>query len=759
MSENNRPRSRKRNISGEGNGIHTRPTSSRSDLQGNFSSGSGGSMLRTTGTLSLPAVIVMLVLYFLFGGNSSSTPTTSNEQSHAYQTYTTPVQTTSSLDTDVADGSRGKYTTILGNGQDTVTLMVYMCGSDLESKNGMATRDLIEMTKATLSDNINLIVFTGGASRWQNNVVSSSCNQIYQIVDGQMKTLVSNQGNASMTDPSTLASYIQFCAKNFPANRYDLIFWDHGGGSVSGYGYDELHRNKGSMGLSGINTALKQGGVQFDFIGFDACLMATTENALMLNPYADYLIASEETEPGIGWYYTNWLTALSQNPSMPTIEIGKRIVDDFVSTCASDAYGQKATLSVVDLAELSNTLPSELTDFAKSIQRYMEKDGYQTVSQARSSTREFAQSSRIDQVDLVHFAQNLGNAEGKDLAAAIRGAVKYNKTSSNMNNANGLSIYFPLRNTKYVDAMSQTYNVIDMDAEYTACIREFASISASGQAAASTTTSYNSLFSNYAGAYGSSSSSSQSSEIVYQLLNAFLGGGRSMVEGLDESNSSFVDEKGADYVRNHYFDPTYLGWSQDEKISMPEEQWAMVTGLELNLFYDDGNGYIDLGMDNVFDYDDDGNLIADQGDNWISINNQPVAYYHLDTTEVGDTYTITGRVPCMLNGVQANLILVFDTDHEDGYIAGAVYDYAQDDAVETIAKNLTELNVGDTLDFLCTHYAYDGSEQESYYLGDTMVVENNMTISNTYLNGTTVVTYRFTDMYNGTYWTEKIVRP
>ena len=53
------------------------------------------------------------------------------------------------------------------------------------------------------------------------------------------------------------------------------------------------------MGLANINKALKDGGVKFDFIGFDACLMATAETALMLDQHADYLIASEETEPGI----------------------------------------------------------------------------------------------------------------------------------------------------------------------------------------------------------------------------------------------------------------------------------------------------------------------------------------------------------------------------------------------------------------------------------------------------------------------------
>ena len=127
-----------------------------------------------------------------------------------------------------------------------------------------------------------------------------------------------------MTKPDTLTGFIQWCNQNYPANRRELIFWDHGGGSISGYGYDEKNPGSGSMTLSGINQALKNAGVTFDFIGFDACLMATVETALMLDDYADYMIASEETEPGVGWYYTNWLTELSADPSMSTLEIGKR---------------------------------------------------------------------------------------------------------------------------------------------------------------------------------------------------------------------------------------------------------------------------------------------------------------------------------------------------------------------------------------------------------------------------------------------------
>ena len=106
------------------------------------------------------------------------------------------------------------------------------------------------------------------------------------------------------------------------------------------------------MDLAEIDQALTNADVAFDFIGFDACLMANTETALMLAEHADYLIASEETEPGIGWYYTDWLSALSKNTSMSTVQLGKNIADSFVSRCQQQTPGQGATLSVIDLAEV-----------------------------------------------------------------------------------------------------------------------------------------------------------------------------------------------------------------------------------------------------------------------------------------------------------------------------------------------------------------------------------------------------------------------
>jgi hypothetical protein len=596
-------------------------------------------------------------------------------------------------------------------------------------------------------------------------VVSSSTNQIYQIKNGKMMGLESNVGNLPMTKPETLSSFIKYAASSFPANRNILIFWDHGGGSTGGYGYDEKFTSAGAMSLGGINNALKAGGVNFDFVGFDTCLMATVENALLVSNYADYLVASEETEPGVGWYYTDWLTALAKDTSLETLQVGKIIIDTFTEACAKTCPGQKTTLSMIDLCELSQTVPAELNDFAKTTSQQINSDEYRAVSNARSSSREFA-SNRIDQVDLVDFANKVGTDEAKELTEALLESIKYNRTSSNMTNAYGLSIYFPDRTARKGDSMVDTYEDIGMDEEYAKCIQSFASLETAGQVAAGGTSSpMGSLFGDVS---SGSSSGASSAELIAGLLNTFLSSDYSSVSGLSSSNTAFLGksldvERASQYIAKNKFDPSALFWTTnadgDDVISLTEDQWALIQDLEYNVFYEDGDGYVNLGTDNILDFDDEGNLKAECDKTWISIDGQVVAYNVVDVQGTSDSYVITGRVPCELNGVPCNLILVFDSENEYGYVAGANYDYVEGET-ETVAKNLTEINVGDEIDFKCDYYTRDGQYDKTYYLGETMVVDkpmSDMVISNTYLgDGETLLTYRFTDIYGQNYWTNAL---
>ena len=806
--DHNRPQGRKKHVAGGGSGVSRRgagrgtgPVGKGSGFFGEGGSprGSGldGGGRRAGGGGKMPFILVLLVLLLggggglssLFGGggsnsgSSSPTPGASSLYESILGGSTGSYggassgsssssggwiegNNTGKLNRNVDSRARARYTKIAGDGSDTMTIMVYMCGTDLESRSAMASKDLQEMLNATISDKINLIVYTGGCSRWQNKYISSKVNQIYQIKGGQLFALNKDAGSVSMTDPDTLTSFIKWTAKKFPSNRNALIFWDHGGGSITGYGYDQKYPRSGSMSLSGINQALKNAGIKYDFIGFDACLMATVETAQMLSNYSDYMIASEETEPGVGWYYTNWLTKLNKNPAMETLEIGQMICDDFVTVCNQKCPGQQTTLSVVDLAELGETLGEEFTAFAKGTRNLIQNKEYATVSDARSNAREFARSSKIDQIDLVHFARNMGTEEGKKLAEVLLSAVKYNKTSSNMTNAYGISAYFPYQKASSVDSAVQTYNDIGIDSEYSRCIQEFASLEVSGQVATGGTSSpLSMLFGNGGGA----SQSGQSSGDIMNLLNAFMGDGTGSgngISGLDLGNIGFFSgrslsqEETADYIADHLFDAGALVWEKNDQgqqvMKLSDDQWSLVEGLELNMYYDDGSGYVDLGLDDIYDFDEEGNLIGETDKTWLSINGKPVAYYHLSTVYDGDNYTILGRVPALLNGEEVELILQFDQDHPDGQVLGAGIVY-EDTETETLAKGLTEIKDGDKLEFLCDYYSYDGVYQDNYFLGEPLIVKGDLTIRNTKVGeGDVKAMYQFTDIYNQHYWSEPI---
>jgi len=670
------------------------------------------------------------------------------------------------LDETVAGEAREKFTRILGGNRDEVTILVYMCGTDLESQQGMATSDLKEMANATIGEKINLIIYTGGCRRWRNDVISSSVNQIYQIKNGRFQCLEQDMGSASMVNPDTLAKFIEYGNSHFAANRMCLILWDHGGGSVSGYGYDEKVGHNQSMTLAGINNALKKANVKFDFIGFDACLMATVENGIMLSQYADYMIASEETEPGVGWYYTNWLSRLSSNTSMPTIQIGKMIADDFVAVCDRQCRGQATTLSVIDLAELQATIPTELKEFSIETNDLIQNKEYKTVSSARSKTREFAQQSKIDQIDLVDFAKNLGTKEGKSLVKALQSAVKYNKTGGSISHAYGLSIYFPYQRVNKVSQIVSTYQAIGMDEDYMRCIQEFASLEVSGQVSAG-----NSVSSYSSGQYGSTGlfgsllgqgtgySASYSQGGLEELLGGLYGGNSSGSTGsiLDLfMGRTLTSEKAASYIMENHFDAGLLKW-KDGKITLPDKQWEMVDSVVINVFLDDGSGFIDLGTDTTFTREGN-SLLSDYDGTWLSIDKQPVAYYYLNTVEDGENYVIYGYVPAILNGERVDLLLNFDSERPYGYIAGAQKKYTDGESF-TQAKGLIAIGKGDTLQFICDYYDYDENYRDSYHLGDPITLGDEVEIANTSVTedmSKCKVTYRLTDIYQKNYWTPSV---
>ena len=733
----------------------------------------GGSTNNNNQGSSSGSSIVGSLLSSFIGGNNTSTYDFGGNGSllssiTGQSTGGTSGMNTATLNREVAPGSRDKYINV--STAKKATVLVYMCGTDLESQSGMATADIKEMLNAGIGDNVNLLIYTGGCAKWRNTMFSKDVNQIYQIEGNAIQCLESNMGTSSMTDPKTLQSFIEYGYKNFKANRMCLILWDHGGGSVSGYGYDEKTGRGHSMTLAGIKTALENSKVKFDFIGFDACLMATVENGLMLSNYADYMIASEETEPGVGWYYTNWLKKLSDKPNIATIDLGKAIADDFVEVCAQQCRGQATTLSVVDLAELGSTLPTELSDFSvEAANMIQNKKEYKTVANARSSTKEFAQSSGIDQIDLYDFANRLKSSESGELKKVIESAVKYNRTGGGISNAHGLSIYFPYKKAGNVKNAVSTYKNIEMDADYTRCIQAFASLEASGQVSA-TGSGYSSY---YGGGQqqtavpglmdsllgGGSSSSAVYGDDLTSLLGSMLGGGSGSSSLLDLLGDRTITEADASaYVTEYHVDNSLLSW-ENGRITLPKEQADLITGTALNIFFDDGTGYIDLGMDILgFEYNDDYTVLTPDNDNlgvWVHFNGKPVAFYYMYEAGDGD---IVGYIPAKLNDTtRVNLLVYISGETFTGELVGAQIVYP-DETPDVEAKTLIGIKKGDKLTFLCDYYDYNMNYRNSYQLGDSITLADSWDISykNISEREKCLATWCLTDIYNVNHWTQSM---
>ena len=195
----------------------------------------------------------------------------------------------------------------------------------------------------------------------------------------------------------------------------------------------------------------------------------------------------------------------------------------------------------------------------------------------------------------------------------------------------------------------------------------------------------------------------------------------------------------------------------DGKITLTKDQWGMVVSLCRNVFFDDGEGFVDLGMDPEYQQEGD-SLVGEYDGTWLSINGQIVAFYYLSTVDDGENYVISGYVPAMLNGEQVNLIVNFDNERPDGYIAGArkVYEGAED---ETQAKDLIAIGKGDKVQFLFDYYDYKGNYKKNVRFGDEMTLGENVEIANTPLTDDLSLcrmTYCFTDIYQQPYWTPPV---
>ena len=591
----------------------------------------------------------------------------------------------------------------------SATVMVYMCGSDLESGYGAASADIEEMLEADLGDNVNVVLETGGASEWSfSSEADPSTRQRWVLEDGEA-SLVQDAGEDTMLDEDEVTDFCSWAAKEYPADRYILIFWDHGGGTIGGFGYDENYPDASALTLSQLRNAIKASGVAFDMVGFDACLMATVECAWAMEPVADYLVASEQTEPGDGWSWTGFLNQLGSDPSTATTDLGKTIIDDF-SAHYAETGEEDTTLSLIDLREISRVY-ERLSTFLDEAADSIEADNalFTTMSGARSRAKSYAEDS-VDQVDLVDMVDRSDFEGADDVSEAVASCVKYRSDTSS--GSNGIAMYFPYSEASQYSDVRQVLE----DIGYTGPVAFYDYfLSVMGN---SPTSSSHGIVSSYASTQvaqdsGTAASASSSSD---SYANESL------------SSEGWFEDLSNEFSYQEL--PNELELASDGSnwvVDMDDSLWSDFADFQITVMQNYDDGYLMLGTDDAYQVTDDGNIAVDFDGEWLSIDGSFFSFYcdAPEETEDGEI-RYSGTIPAILNGGErVDLVVTWPTASErsDGETIGYVQGYRMSGQDYVLGRGLGQLEAGNTLTPVFDYFDSEGNWVETLQ-GDAITVSD-----------------------------------
>jgi len=314
-----------------------------------------------------------------------------------------------------------------------------------------------------------------------------------------------NPGELNMGDPDTLVNFVTWARDNYPARYYFLSVLDHGGGWSPTFTtpsqrqpslalqeqFIPLRRSYWAFGGTGLGwdfsadydhlstaemrralcTITMEGSDKIDIVFYDACLMGMIEEAYEIKDYVNYFIASENEAWG-SMPYNRYINSIT--PSIQPRELAIEIVKDYTESLP--LTGHPSTMSAVDLAaikevslaidglaraminglswaetvlEIRNAyLSTQKFDYDSDFRLEGELDGYVDLYHLAWQIQE-----NVADIAIATAAQSVINAlEPEDspfvIAERHRSGCPWMVTEPpeywNLDNAYGISIYFPL---------------------------------------------------------------------------------------------------------------------------------------------------------------------------------------------------------------------------------------------------------------------------------------------------------------------------
>ena len=555
----------------------------------------------------------------------------------------------------------------------------YLCGSDLESNGGFATMDLSEMMEVELPENVNVVIETGGASVWQNDEVDPSKLQRW-LYNSEGLQLLEESETANMGDAQTLYEFLDFASTNYPADRVAVTFWNHGGGSVSGAAFDELH-GLDSLDLAEMYQAFDavwpadKDDPALELIGFDTCLMATVDVAAVFQNFAKYLVASEEVEPANGWLYSSWLGALAEDPTMDGARLGRAICDSYYEGCEAVGTQDQTTLSLTDLRKLTPLLDAYETFGQEALAAAAEDPAFfaelgRAAAQSENyggNTREQGYTNMVDLGDLARKSSDLLDS-AQAVTDALSDCVLYQVGGIYRAQASGLSCYY-----------SYNGDTDDLDA-YTRV--------GTGQA-------FKSLY-------------------TYELTGQLDESEVQDLPGIQELQDVVT-------LKDVNWDDAPLDLNDDGNavLTLGPQANDVLTSIGFSLMYvdEENDQMLYLGTDNDMTADWDNGVFYDNFRGvWGAIDGHIV---YMELSYEGDDYNLYS-VPILLNDEEYNLQVAYNFTDEAWSILGAAKGLDADSGMAS--KELRLLEAGDKITTIWMAASYSGDDDFEMYTAEELTV-------------------------------------
>ena len=361
------------------------------------------------------------------------------------------------------------------------TVMVYLAGDNNLDSAGVV--DLKEMKMVGSTDRINVI------AQFDREGKDVSTNRYYVRKGGALaKDVVESLGETNMGNPRVLEDFIKWGIKDYPAEHYLLVVWNHG----NGWNDENVYRvarsmmnfnikRRGEVVLPAKGAAKKSvsirriraiGGKKFrrslfhtsimkaittrgiaydddaqdfldniemkrlltstkkilkhkiDILGMDACMMSMAEVVYQLRDSVSLTVGSEEVEPGDGWPYNRILAKLTKKPTMMPSELATTIVNEYLASYPANAG---VTQSACDLSQ-SEMLAGVVDQLADGLNNHLSEAAERVkIVECRLQAQAY---DTPDYIDLYDFCDLLESKTGSDdiraACSTAKNAIKRN---------------------------------------------------------------------------------------------------------------------------------------------------------------------------------------------------------------------------------------------------------------------------------------------------------------------------------------------